>query len=308
MRNTARKKTSTPVPFHRARKTRQETLLAKSFSLRQDILKAIHAAGTGHPGGSLSSVDLLLVLYEDILRHDPRDPTWEGRDRFILSAGHLCPALYAVLADQGYFPKDQLLTLRKHGSLLQGHPEKRLPGIEAPTGPLGQGVLVAVGKALAAKRQGQSWKVYCLASDGEHDEGAVWEAAQLAAHHRLGNLCLIIDRNDIQLSGHTKDILDLKDLKAKYKAFGWRVLETSGHNLPLIKNALKYFTIGKDDRPLCIIAYTTLGKGVSFMENQAGWHGKAPSDEELNRALHELNRKSRRRLFFKTLKVKRMIP
>ena len=162
----------------------------------------IHQAGSGHPGGSLSAIDILYILYNDVMKHNPKKPSWNDRDRFVLSAGHLCPALYTVLADQGYFPKKQLLTLRKFSSPLQGHPELgRLPGIENTSGPLGQGYTLAVGKALAAKQQRKKWKTYCLTSDGEHDEGATWEAAQIAAHHELDNLCVIIDRNNVQIDG-----------------------------------------------------------------------------------------------------------
>ena len=261
----------------------------QSLALRADILTMLHHAGSGHPGGSLSIVDLLLGVYT-YCRHDPKKPGWQERDRVVLSAGHLCPALYAVLAHQGYFAKDKLNTLRTFGSGLQGHPEKgRLPGIENTSGPLGQGYAFAVGKALAAKQQGKDWHVYCLASDGEHDEGLVWEAAQLAAHHQLGNLCVLIDRNDVQIDGHTKDIMDLRSLKQKYKAFGWHVIGIDGHNHHLIKAALEYFHYRTKDQPCCIIAHTTLGHGISFMENDPSWHGRVPSKAELDAALKELD-------------------
>ncbi|MBN1275686.1 transketolase [Candidatus Woesearchaeota archaeon] len=283
----------------------KDSLKEKAYELRKDILRMVHAAGSGHPGGSLSSIDLLLVLYERILKHDPERPAWPRRDRFVLSAGHVCPALYAVLADQGYFPKKRLSTLRKLGSPLQGHPELgSLPGIENSSGPLGQGYAFAVGKAMAAKLQKKKWKTYCLASDGEHDEGAVWEAAQEAAHHNLGNLCVIIDRNDIQISGRTTDVLDLKDLKRKYKAFGWKTVEIDGHNHRLIEDALTYFTYQQDDKPFCIIAHTTIGKGVTFMENNPLWHGKALDDEELAQALRELDRKQRAKHLKRLLRSK----
>lgn len=254
----------------------------------------INKAGSGHPGGSLSVIDIVMTLYATSLRHDPKKPHWDERDRFVLSAGHTCPALYAVLADQGYFPKKRLSTLRKKGSPLQGHPDYgRLAGIENTSGPLGQGYAVAVGKALAGKKQGKSWRVFCLASDGEHDEGAVWEAAQLAAHHKLNNLCIIVDRNHIQIGGRTEDELCLRSLKRKYKAFGFTAIDIDGHHLHLIKDALAYFDHYKQDKPFVIIAHTTLGKGVSFMENNPVWHGKAPSSEELSMALSELEERQR---------------
>ncbi|MBW2983404.1 transketolase [Candidatus Woesearchaeota archaeon] len=264
--------------------------------LRKDILKAIHDAGSGHPGGSLSIIDTLHVLYTHTLNHKPKQPRWAGRDRVVLSAGHTCPALYAELAHQGYYGKKQLDTLRKFNSKLQGHPEAGLlPGIEATSGPLGQGYALAVGKAMAAKKQGKQWKVYCISSDGEHDEGVVWEAAQIAAHQDLGNLVVIIDRNDIQIDGHTRDILDLRDLREKYEAFGWHVLDMDGHNHRLINDTLRYAATRTSDKPTCIIAHTILGKGVSFMEGNPVWHGKAPNEEELAQALKELEKRQERR-------------
>ena len=265
-------------------------------------------AGSGHPGGSLSAIDLLHVLYHDILRHDPKNSSWEKRDRFVLSAGHLAPALYAVLADEGYYPKKKLQTLRRYKSPLQGHPERgRLPGVEATTGPLGQGYTYAVGKAMAAKQQGKKWKTYCLASDGEHDEGAVWEAAQIAAHQGLGNLCVIIDRNDVQIDGHTHEIMDLRSLKQKYKALGWKTIEIDGHNHHMIKDALTYFTYHHQEQPFCIIAHTIIGKGVSFMKGNPDWHGRVPSHEELDQALKELERRKHRKRMKRKLKEREVI-
>ncbi|MBD3208882.1 transketolase [Candidatus Woesearchaeota archaeon] len=276
------------------RTAHEHDVARKSVALRKRVLAMLHDAGSGHTGGSLSALDLLLVLYEHVLKHDPKRPIWPARDRFVLSAGHLCPALYTVLADHGYFDKKLLGTLRTFRSPLQGHPELgTLPGIENTSGPLGQGYLLAVGKALAAKRQNKQWNVYCLASDAEHDEGAVWEAAQLAAHHRLDNLCVIIDRNNVQIDGYTDDVLDLRSLKQKYKAFGWKVIEIDGHNHRLIKDALTYFTYHRLSQPFCIVAHTTLGKGVSYMEHHPLWHGKAPNDKELAQALKELDRHHR---------------
>jgi transketolase len=276
----------------KASKQQKPSSKQERIDLRETLLDAIYKAGSGHVGGSLSSIDILYVLYQDILRHNPKNPTWEERDRFVLSAGHLAPALYVVLAEHGYFPKKELETLRKLDSRLQGHPEQGLlPGIENTSGPLGQGYLTAVGKALAGKIHNHKWHVYCLASDGEHDEGAIWEAAQFAAHHKLGNLCVIIDCNSVQIDGYTKDILDLRSIKQKYKAFGWKVIEIDGHHKQLIKDTLTYFTYHSKDEPFCIIAHTTLGKGVSFMENNPTWHGKAPSYDELVQAKKELEQK-----------------
>lgn len=298
---------------HQARLSKKEREAKKqdvrnaSFELRKDILRILHKAGSGHPGGSLSAVDLLLVLYKEILVHNPKNPSWEKRDRFVLSAGHLCPALYVVLADEGYFPKKELLSLRKFGSRLQGHPEMhRLPGIENTSGPLGQGVTLAVGKALAGKLDKKEYLVYCLASDGEHDEGAVWESVQIAAHHKLGNLCLIVDRNHVQIDGKTSDILSLGDLKKKYLAFGWDVLEIDGHNLDLIADTLEYFAVRNNEEkpPLCIIANTVIGKGVSFMEHNPVWHGKVPNSEETEAACKELDERKNRKNLNYALKLK----
>lgn len=278
------------------------------IELRKDILQMLARAGSGHPGGSLSAIDIIHVLYQDILKHNPKKPSWTGRDRFVLSAGHLAPALYAVLADQGYFSKKKLFALRQFGSQLQGHPERgRLPGIENTSGPLGQGCTNAVGKALAAQQQKKGWKTYCFASDGEHDEGATWEAAQIAAHHGLGNLCVIIDRNDVQIDGRTKDIMDLKSLKQKYKSFGWKVIEIDGHNHHMIKDSLRYFNYHKQDQPFCIIAHTHIGKGVSFMENNPDWHGRVPNKEELEQALKELERKKHQKRMKRKLQERKVL-
>lgn len=280
----------------------------ESIGLREELLTMLARAGSGHTGGSLSVIDLLHVLYKEILTHNPKKPSLPTRDRFVLSAGHLAPALYTVLANQGYFPKKELASLRKLGSRLQGHPERqKLPGIENTSGPLGQGYANAVGKALAAKQQRKKHNIYCLASDGEHDEGVVWEAAQLAAHHHLGNLCVIIDRNNIQIDGITKNILNLKKLKQKYQAFGWKTIEIDGHNHQLIKDALTYFTYQHKEKPLCIIAHTHLGKGVSFMENNPAWHGRTPNKEELDMALQELEKKRHTKNIKQKLQEKKVL-
>jgi transketolase len=280
-----------------------------SVELRKTILRTIAKAGSGHSGGSLGVTDLLIVLYEKILAHRPKEPRWQGRDRFILSAGHLCPALYTVLAQQGYYPEKKLSTLRQYKSPLQGHPEYgSLPGIENSSGPLGQGYVFGIGKALYARKNNKKWKTYVLSSDGEHDEGAVWEAAQLAAHHELDNLCVIIDRNNIQIGGKTSDVMDLRDLKKKYQSFGWNVIEIDGHNYHLIHDALHYFKIHKSKKPFCIIAHTTLGKGVSFMQDNPIWHGKAPNEEELAQALKELERNTHHHELHAKLRKKGVLP
>ncbi len=280
----------------------------KSFALRRKILGMIHKAGSGHTGGALSVVDILNVLYDKFLKFDANNPWWEERDRFILSAGHVCPALYAVLADNGFFDPSLLDTLRKAGSPVLGHPERRcLPGIENTSGPLGQGYVLAVGMALAAKMQKKDHKVYCLASDGEHDEGAVWEAMQLASFHKLNNLCVIVDRNHVQIDGSTDETLALRSLHQKYRSFGWKVIDIDGHNIRLIHDALMYFKHHHLNQPFCIIAHTTLGKGVSFMANNPSWHGKAPDDVDLEAALQELDRKERSFELFHGLKRKRVL-
>lgn len=245
-------------------------------------------AKSGHAGGPLGMADIFTALYFHILRHDPQKPEWEQRDRLILSNGHICPVLYATLAHAGYFPLDELPTLRQFGSRLQGHPNHlELPGIENSSGPLGQGYSIAVGTALALQLDGKSSQVYCISSDGEHDEGQVWEAAMMAAKHKLHNLCVIIDRNNIQIDGHTEDIMPLESLRAKYEAFNWYVIEIDGHNFEEIIEACQ---MAKSifEKPVAIIAHTIPGKGVDFMQWKSEWHGKAPSASEASEALRQL--------------------
>ncbi len=281
-----------------------DALFLKSFSLRRKVLRMIHEAGSGHPGGSLSVLDILLVLYNGFLRHDPSNPSWVDRDRFVLSAGHVCPALYVVLADQGYFDESLLFSLRKFGSLLQGHPEKNLSlGLENTSGPLGQGLSFAVGKAFALKKAGSKARVFCLVSDGEHNEGVVWESLLFAAHHGLDNLCVIVDRNNVQLSGFTEDIIALGSLVDKYESFGWRAVEVDGHDYGLLRAAFHYFNHNRSGKPFCIVANTVLGKGVSFMENNPEWHGKPLDDSSLSKALDSLRESE---LFYR-LKLKGVI-
>ena len=262
-----------------------------SNNIRQNIVKMLHAAKSGHPAGSMGLADVFTALYFNIINHDPKNPNWEGRDRFVLSNGHVCPGLYASLAEAGYFPKEELMTLRKLGSRLQGHPHREtLPGIENSSGPLGQGLSIAVGMALVAKREKKSWRVYCVCSDGEHNEGQIWEAVLLASKFKLGNLVAIMDRNNIQIDGFTEDVLPLEPVEEKYRAFGWHVINIDGHNIQQIISACNEAkTI--IDKPTMIIAHTVPGKDISFMEFITEWHGKSPGDKEATTALEDLEEK-----------------
>ena len=257
--------------------------------LRIEIIKMIGAAGSGHPGGSLSEVELLIALYFRVLRHNPKDAQWADRDRFILSKGHGCPALYAVLAEAGYIDHSLLGTLRKLGSPLQGHPDRRfLPVLEANTGSLGQGISIGIGMALAARLDKKDWHTFVMVGDGEIQEGQNWEAAMFAAYHKLQNLTLIVDYNHQQLDGFLKDILDPAPLVEKFEAFGWRTLEIDGHDFNQVIPALETARAAKDGKPTCIVASTIKGKGVSFMENNPEWHGVAPKPEQVAAAVAEL--------------------
>jgi transketolase len=263
-------------------------LKKEAIKIRRDILTMLEAAGSGHPGGSLSYVELLIGLYYYRLRHDPKNPFLKNRDRFILSKGHGCPALYAVLANQGYFPREELLTLRKLDSRLQGHPDKaHLPILEATTGSLGQGLSIANGIALASKIDGVDIRVYCLLGDGELDEGQVWEAIMTAAHYKLDNVCAIVDYNKFQIDGSVKDVKNLEPLVKKWEAFNWHTIEIDGHDFKEIMDAYDELDSVKA-KPTVIIAHTIKGKGVSFMENNVNWHGVAPKKEHLEKALKEL--------------------
>jgi len=260
---------------------------------RVQILRMLTHAGSGHPGGSLSVIDILTDLYFNRLRLDPARPQWEDRDRFILSKGHCVPAQYFCMAKAGFFPMDRVVTLRKLGSPLQGHPDRvALPGIEAATGSLGQGISVAVGMALGLKLSGKAARVYCVLGDGETQEGQVWESLMSApklgapAHH-LDNLSVILDYNGIQLDGFVKKILDLEPVTDKLKSFGWPVLEVNGHDIAQVDKALDQAEATKG-APTFIVAHTVKGKGVSFMENDPEWHGKAPKPEEAVRAIREI--------------------
>lgn len=262
-----------------------QLLQDKAAMLRRITLEMLAAAGSGHPGGSFSEMELLTALYYDKLRlyPDPRDPR---RDRFVLSKGHANPPLYAILADKGYIPQEELKTLRRLGSKLQGHPDmNKCPGIDTSTGSLGQGLSTAVGMALGLKMQGLDNRVYVITGDGELQEGIVWEAAMAASHYRLDNLTVIVDRNGLQLDGTTEDVLALGDLDAKFRAFGFAVREIDGHSFEEIFAALDSQAPGK---PLCIIAHTVKGKGVSYMEHNLDWHGAVPKGDLLTQANQEL--------------------
>lgn len=266
-------------------------LETKARNIRTNIIKTIHHAGSGHPAGSLGMADIFTVLYFDFLKINPKKPNDPKRDYLILSNGHICPALYAAMAEKGYIKKQELMTLRKFGSRLQGHPHrKELPGLETSSGPLGSGLSQGVGIALGLKLDKKQNRVICLTSDGEHDEGNTWEAVMLAGKYKLDNLVQIIDRNKIQIDGPTNIVLPLNSLKAKYKAFGWIVQEINGNDIDEIKEALKKTDLQRR-QPKVIIANTTPGKGVSFMEHKYQWHGKAPNDLETEHALKELNKK-----------------
>jgi len=265
-----------------------QKLEEKANLIRQDIIKMLLAAGSGHSAGPLGMADIFTALYFHILNHDPANPDWSERDRLILSNGHICPVRYATMAHAGYFPISELKTLRKLGSRLQGHPHRTsLPGIETTSGPLGSGLSQATGLALAGRIDGAKWRVICLMSDGEQDAGNTWEAVMLAGKNKLHNLTALIDRNNIQIDGFTENIMPLENLRAKYEAFNWHVLEIDGHNFEQIIAA---FGEAKAifEKPTVIIAHNIPGKGVDFMENKFEWHGKPPNKEEAKLALDEL--------------------
>ncbi|MGI6357449.1 MAG: transketolase [Bacillota bacterium] len=256
--------------------------------VRRDIVRMTHAAGSGHPGGSLSAVELMVGLYFDRLRHDPKHPEWADRDRFVLSKGHAAPVLYSVLARSGYFPVEELLTLRKFGSRLQGHPNMLvLPGLDNSSGSLGQGLSQANGMALAGRLNGQDFRVYCLLGDGELQEGQVWEAAMTAAHRKLDNVCALVDYNNLQIDGYVSDVKGVHPLVEKWQAFNWHTIEIDGHDISQVLTAYEEAAQTKG-KPSVIIARTIKGKGVSFMEDQGDWHGKAPNKQQLEQALAEL--------------------
>lgn len=263
-------------------------LKKKAVNIRKDILKMLSIAGSGHTGGSLSIVEILVALYFYKMKIDPKKPGWPERDIFLLSKGHACPALYAVLAEKGFFPKEDLWGLRKMGSKLQGHPQMGLAGVEISSGSLGQGLSIANGVALAARLDGLPTRVYCLMGDGETNEGQVWEAAMTSAHYKLDNVVAIIDFNKLQIDGFCCDVMDMGPYTHKWKDFGWNAIEIDGHSIEELEGALDEAEKAKG-KPTVIIAHTVKGKGVSFIENKVEWHGVAPKKDEYERAIKELD-------------------
>lgn len=256
--------------------------------IRKDIIEEVHSAGSGHPGGSLSAADIVTALYFREMNIDPENPKMKGRDKFVLSKGHAAPVQYAALAEKGFFPKEELATLRKLGSRLQGHPNmNKVPGVEMSTGSLGQGFAVCVGMALAGKMDKEEGRIYTLLGDGELQEGLIWEAAMASAHYKLDNLCVIVDWNGLQIDGSNDDVMTVRPIDEKFKAFGFNVLVIDGHDFGQIFEAFDKARECKG-KPTAVIAKTHKGRGVSFMEDNAGWHGKAPDDEQAKKAIEEL--------------------
>jgi transketolase len=265
-----------------------EELQAIAKRMRREIIEMIGTAGSGHPGGSLSAVELVVELFFNTMRLDPHNPSWPDRDRFILSKGHAAPVLYSAMAERGYTPIDQLNTLRKFGSIYQGHPDVRfIPALDASTGSLGEGVSLGIGMALAARMDGRPYRTYVMLGDGESQEGQVWEAAMAASFHKIDNLVVIVDYNKIQLDGFVKDIMEVAPLADKWRAFGWHTLEIDGHDPVAVRKAFEEAAATKG-KPTAIVANTIKGKGVSFMENNPKFHGTAPNAEEMKLALQEL--------------------
>ena len=266
----------------------KKQLMATACKVRMGVIEGVHAAKAGHPGGSLSAADLFTYLYFKELNIDPKNPKWADRDRFVLSKGHTAPGLYSALAHRGFFPVDDLLGLRQIGSHLQGHPNMNYtPGVDMSTGSLGQGVSAAAGMALAAKYQGKDCRVYTLLGDGEIQEGQVWEACMFAGHYKLDNLCVIVDNNGLQIDGAVADVMSPYPIVDKLVAFNFEVVTIDAHDFDQMEAAFAQARATKG-KPFAIVMKTTKGKGVSFMENQAGWHGKAPNDEEYAKAMAEL--------------------
>ncbi len=265
-------------------------LQKKAVDVRKGIVTAVHAAKSGHPGGSLSAADIFTYLYFEEMNIDPANPKAEGRDRFVLSKGHVAPGLYSTLANRGFFPVEDLKTLRHTGSYLQGHPDmKHIPGVDMSSGSLGQGFSAAVGMALAAKMQGKDYRTYCLCGDGEIQEGQIWEAAMFAGHRKLDNLVLIVDNNNLQIDGKISDVCSPYPIDEKFKAFNFHVINVDGNDFEALAAAFAEAKTVKG-MPTAIVAKTVKGKGVSFMEDNAGWHGKAPNDEEYAIAMEELTK------------------
>ena len=265
----------------------KQELEQKARKVREDIIEEVYSAKSGHPGGSLSIADILTVLYFREMNIQPENPDWEERDRFVLSKGHCSPALYSCLANRGFFPVEDLKGFRNINSYLQGHPDKnKAPGVDMTTGSLGQGLSAANGMAIAGKVDKKEYRVYCVLGDGEIEEGQIWEAAMAASQYQLDNLCVIVDNNNLQIDGTIEEVMSSYPIDEKFRSFGFQVINIDGHD---IEEIIKAFEVAKNvkGKPTCIIAKTTKGKGITFMENQAGWHGKAPNEEQYQQAIKE---------------------
>lgn len=267
----------------------KKKLQTVALNIRKGAVAAVHAAKSGHPGGSLGIAEILAYLYFEEMRIDPANPKWEDRDRFVLSKGHTCPAYYAALAERGFFDKELLLTFRRPDSILQGHPDmKHIPGVDMSTGSLGQGISAACGMALSGKIRNKDYRVYAVLGDGESEEGQVWEAAMMAAHYKLSNLCIFVDSNGLQIDGSVTEVMNPQPFDKKFAAFGWNVCVIDGHSFEEIAAACE--NAKKSDKPTAIICKTVKGKGVSFMENSVAWHGSAPNDEQYAIAVADLEK------------------
>lgn len=267
----------------------KKKLSSIALRIRKNAVAAVHAAKSGHPGGSLGIAELLAYLYFEEMNVDPKNPKWDDRDRFVLSKGHTCPAYYAALAEKGFFDTELLLTFRKPDSILQGHPDmKHIPGVDMSTGSLGQGISAACGMALSGKIRNKNYRVYAILGDGESEEGQVWEAAMMAAHYNLSNLCIFVDSNGLQIDGPVAEVMNPQPFDEKFKAFGWNVCVIDGHDLDQIAEACK--NARSSDKPTAVICNTVKGKGVSYMENNVAWHGSAPNDEQYSIACADLEK------------------
>ena len=267
-----------------------EELTKKAVEIRKGIIEAVYHAQSGHPGGSLSIADILTVLYFHEMKIKPEKPKWEERDRLVLSKGHCSPALYSCLANRGYFPVEDLKTFRKIDSYLQGHPDKnKVPGVDMTTGSLGQGLSAANGMAIAGKMDKKDYRVYCILGDGEIEEGQIWEAAMTSSKYKLDNLCVIVDNNNLQIDGTIEEVMSSYPIDEKFRSFGFEIIKIDGHD---IEEIIKAFEVARNikEKPTCIIAKTIKGKGISYMENQVGWHGKAPNEEQYKEAITELEK------------------
>lgn len=267
----------------------KKKLQTVALNIRKGAVAAVHTAKSGHPGGSLGIAEILAYLYFEEMRIDPANPKWEDRDRFVLSKGHTCPAYYAALAERGFFDKELLLTFRRPDSILQGHPDmKHIPGVDMSTGSLGQGISAACGMALSGKIRNKDYRVYAVLGDGESEEGQVWEAAMMAAHYKLSNLCIFVDSNGLQIDGSVTEVMNPQPFDKKFTAFGWNVCVIDGHSFEEIAAACE--NAKKSDKPTAVICKTVKGKGVSFMENSVAWHGSAPNDEQYAIAVADLEK------------------